>query len=339
MPQARQYQVSLDATPYYHCISRCVRRAFLCGFDKFTGRSFEHRRGWIVERLKQLTDCFAVDLCAYAVMSNHFHLVVKIQRDQAMSWSADEVIERWTRLFSTPILVRRYQSGENLSGDELDALTSLIADWRERLYSLSWFMRALNEPIARQANQEDGCTGRFWSGRFTSQALLDEAALLTAMAYVDLNPVRAGIAETPDESDFTSIQERIRQWSLEKVNKATQVRANAGEFRRLMSFRSANNEHENNHSIIPFTFKDYLELVDWSGRAVRDDKHGYINSSQPPILERLGIDGMRFLRHMQRKRHGFHHVIGRWQRIQQAGAQFGVCFFKGQAYASQVFSC
>ncbi|GAB4199025.1 MAG: hypothetical protein Tsb002_34250 [Wenzhouxiangellaceae bacterium] len=263
---------------------------------------------------------------------------MKIQRDQALSWSVDEVIDRWTRLFSTPILVQRYQSCENISDDELKSLSSLIENWRERLYSLSWFMRALNEPIARQANQEDGCTGRFWEGRFTSQALLDEAALLTAMAYVDLNPIRAGIAETPEESDFTSIQERIRQWSFENADKPPDTSPGTGKPQQLIPLCSVNKERDADGSVISFTFLDYLELVDWCGRVIRDDKYGYIKTHQSSILDRLGVDGKQFLRHMQRKENGFHHVIGHWRRIQQASAIFGVGFFKGQAYARKLFA-
>ncbi|MDV7105847.1 transposase, partial [Vibrio sp. TH_r3] len=76
MTTARSQQVCIDATPYYHCISRCVRRSFLCGYDAFSQTSYEHRRDWIESRIKALTTVYCIDICAYAVMSNHYHLVV-----------------------------------------------------------------------------------------------------------------------------------------------------------------------------------------------------------------------------------------------------------------------
>ncbi len=87
MPRARSQQVSLSDTPFYHCISRCVRRAFLCGEDVVTGKSFEHRRGWIEARILFLAKIFSIDVCAYAVMSNHLHLVLHVDDKQAKNWS------------------------------------------------------------------------------------------------------------------------------------------------------------------------------------------------------------------------------------------------------------
>ena len=211
MPRPRYTQISLDDTPYYHCISRCVRRAFLCGEDHHSAKSFEHRRQWIVDKLYELVEVFAIDLCAYAIMSNHYHLVLHVDGQQAKDWSKDEVIQRWHCLFNGSPLSRRFLRGDRLLPAEQDVLDTQVTIWRERLMNISWFMRVLNESIARRANEEDGCTGRFWEGRFKSQALLDEAALAACMAYVDLNPVRAGIADTPEDSDYTSVQQRIHK--------------------------------------------------------------------------------------------------------------------------------
>jgi REP element-mobilizing transposase RayT len=155
MPQPRYRQVSVDDTPYYHCVSRCVRRAFLCGEDPLSGFSFEHRRQWIVDRIRLLCSVFAVDLCAYAIMSNHYHIVVRIDVDEAMSWSDEEVAQRWMQIFSGPLLMHQYLGNADLTDTELECIAELFASWRERLADLSWFMRCINEPIARLANAED----------------------------------------------------------------------------------------------------------------------------------------------------------------------------------------
>ena len=180
MTKPRSALVSLSDTPWYHVVCRCVRRAFLCGEDARTGESYEHRRGWIVERVKQLSGVFAIDVAAYAVMSNHYHIVLRIDAERAKSWSRDEVLRRWTQLFDGPMLVQRLLAGH---AEEMDPATlKRIDEWAEtyrtRLCDLSWFMRILNETVARQANAEDEVTGRFWEGRFKSQALLDEQAIL-----------------------------------------------------------------------------------------------------------------------------------------------------------------
>ena len=106
MARARKELISLTDTRYYHCIARCVRRAFLCGRDEFSGKDYEHRRQWIVDRLFELAEIFAIDVVAYAVLSNHYHTILQVSAEQAAEWSMDEVIERWTRLFSGHPLVQ-----------------------------------------------------------------------------------------------------------------------------------------------------------------------------------------------------------------------------------------
>ena len=119
-----------------------------------------------------------------------------------------EVIERWHQLFKGNHFSQRFILGDTLDEIELALLTDIVNLWRIRLADISWFMRLMNENIARQANLEDKCTGRFWEGRFKSQALLDEKALLACMAYVDLNPIRAKMTKTPEASAHTSIKQR-----------------------------------------------------------------------------------------------------------------------------------
>ena len=91
MPTARKNHVSLDATPYYHCIGRCVRRAFLWGKDDFSGRDFSHRKAWVIERLRELSETFSIAICAYAIMSNHYHLVLHVDRARTAAMSDTEI--------------------------------------------------------------------------------------------------------------------------------------------------------------------------------------------------------------------------------------------------------
>ena len=206
MTQPRSQLVSIDDTPFYNITSRCVRRSFLCGFDKVNRKSYEHRRDWIEQRIRLLSSIFAIEICAYSVMHNHLHLVIKLNPDEATQWNIDEAVDRWCTLFKGAPIVQRYLKGDPLTPVERDAVSICAESYKQRLQSLSWFMKCLSEPIARQANKEDNCTGHFWESRFKSQALLTDEAVLSAMAYVDLNPVRACMADTPEASDFTSIK-------------------------------------------------------------------------------------------------------------------------------------
>ena len=163
MPIPRKQLISVTDTPYYHCISRCIRRAFLCGKDELTGKNFEHRREWVEEKLTILNEVFAIDISAYAIMSNHTHLVLCIDIDTAKAWSDEEVVRRWLQLFKGTLLIQQYNRGETIPDYQQQTLEDTIDIYRQRLIDISWFMRILNEGIARQANAEEGCTGRFYS--------------------------------------------------------------------------------------------------------------------------------------------------------------------------------
>lgn len=269
----RRRQICLAETHYYHCISRCVRRAFLCGMDALTGRSYQHRRGWVEQQLLAQTEAFCIDLVGYSVMSNHYHVIVKVNPDLALSLSAAEVLARWQKLYRLNALMARFLAGDELSAAEKQAAESEIGRMRQTLMSISRFMGYLNERIARKANLEDDCKGRFWEGRFRLQALLDETALLQCLAYVELNPVRAGISKNPLQSDYTSMKRRL-----------------SGDSSGLLNFKADDAQAATGHNnSLPFRFDDYLKLLDWSGRIIRHDKHGAIPKDTPPLIEQLGI--------------------------------------------------
>jgi len=130
MATARKRQVSLQDTPYYHCISRCVRRAFLCGEDKVTGQNFEHRRCWLEEKLLALSEVFAIKICAYAIMSNHYHTVLFVDEAQAKAWTVPEVLARWHQLYKGTLLTQQYCRGDKLDTALLAAVGLKV--WRGR---------------------------------------------------------------------------------------------------------------------------------------------------------------------------------------------------------------
>jgi REP element-mobilizing transposase RayT len=291
MTTPRAQKISLDITHYYHCVSRCVRRSFLCGQDKLSGKSFEHRRNWVEARILELAQVYCIDICAYAVMHNHYHLVVHINRHKAEALSNTDVIQRWALEHQLPPLIQRYLHS-SLTDAEIHQCEALIHTWRQRLYSLSWLMKEINVEIAKQANREDGCTGHFWEGRFKSQALLDEKALLAAMTYVDLNPVRAKVNPNPETSEYTSIKKRLD--SLEQQHLTP-----------VGLFPFTGYEHQDKTEGIPFRLIDYLEWVDWVSRQIRADKRGYIPSQRPDILSRLSLNQVKCLQlciHLEQRR-------------------------------------
>lgn len=269
MGYPRAYLVDPDAPGFFHCVSRCVRRAWLCGDDPLSGLNFDHRRDWIEQRLTDLAQSFAVGLYAWAVMSNHAHLVLYVDPGVARGWSDEDVALRWARVS---------RSLEAVSEDEIRMRAAAILrrpdrveTLRQRLSSLSWFMRYLNECIARAANAEDRCTGRFWEGRFRCQALLDDAAVQGAMTYVDLNPIRAGLADELVDSDYTAVQKRLR---------ALDAGANPAD-EPLAPLAGLPEAPE-----VGMTIGQYVAAVDWEGRQLRAGKSGWISEDAPPALSR-----------------------------------------------------
>ncbi len=195
---ARAEQFHASEVGIVHAVQRCVRRAFLAGIDDKSGKDFSFRREWIRRRMEALASVFGIDVLTYAIMSNHMHLILRNRPDVVAAWSDKEVAIRWLRVFPgrrlEEHLVEPTENDVNMLVNQPDRMRLI----RERLSDISWFMRALSEPIARMANQQDECTGRFWEGRFKAMRIVDETGLLACAMYVDLNPVRAAMAATPE---------------------------------------------------------------------------------------------------------------------------------------------
>jgi len=303
----------------YHCFSRCVRRAFLCGYDPLTQRDFSHRKTWLVDRLRHLAAIFAIEVCAYAIMETHYHSILRTRPDIVATWSDWDVAIRWLTLFPLK------DAAVPPTDEQIRALADCpdrIAQLRKRLCSLSWFMGRLNEFIARAANKEDSVKGRFWESRFKCQNLLDDAAIAACMVYVDLNPIRAALAATPEESNFTSIQQRIRAWHTQMMAAGSvpgepHQNCPSGSFSpdpqtledradssnaipECLPFNSPGapsscwlcpiQSDSQRRGILPMTTTDYFDLVDTSGRILRSDKRGAIDAGLAPILLRIGAN-------------------------------------------------
>ena len=298
MTTARKRLIDPTSPTWVHCTSRCVRRAFLAG-DRY-----EHRKGWIEERLQYLARCFSAEIAGYAVMSNHVHVIVRMDREAVMEWTAVDVARRWLSVYprkylsdGTPVL----PSEGEITTIAQDA--ALVSKWRQRLADLGWFMKAFKEPISRRANREDECKGAFWEGRFHSVPLLDQAALIACMAYIDLNPIRAKIADRPETSHYTSgfrrVRARNRHHAAEKIR--AREPAKAKELLTKVGL-AANAKHaEDGLWLTPlarcevgeplankrFTADDYLTLLDATGRLLKAGKRGAIPPELAPILARL----------------------------------------------------
>lgn len=343
MAVARSLLVDNSQSGFYHCISRCVRRAHLCG------DGFDHRRDWIRSRLRQLTRIFAIDACAFAVLSNHLHLLLRTNPEAAKQWSATQIARRWLQLFPGPAgRLPRYSRAFLLAVRELAADTERIEVLRERLSSLSWFMRCLCEPIARRANREDDCTGRFWEGRFKCHPLLDLAAVLACMVYIDLNLVRAGLASTPEGSDHTSVRDRVIVRRL--FRRGSGRRAAGAQLAELLPDRppgqglrhaedgiwlvpiesrgARRRDGTGRRGLFGFSLEKYLELVDATGRLIRQGR-GAIPSHMKPILERLDIDTQKWAEAMKITGRFFGSAIGSSRSLVREASRRGRTWIVG----------
>ena len=303
MPRVNRREIVADGEiQVFHVVNRCVRRTHLCGRDRQSRKDYSHRRDWIRQRLEFLAGVFAVDILGFAVMSNHLHVVVRTRPDVVTPWSDDDVARRWWNLF--PKRKNKDKSPAEPTEEELAKINnspSGMKEKRRRLSNLSWFMKCLCEPIAKEANREDKVRGHFWESRYKAQPLLDEMAIAACMAYVDLNPIRAGLAEAPETSEFTSAQERIKDRQEAQAHRTAEVQAvntehglRAGwlapvelEPKQKKAREKQTARRASNKGCLFMSLDQYLQLLDWTARQVRSDKRGAMPAELDPLFERL----------------------------------------------------
>jgi hypothetical protein len=208
--------------------------------------------------------------------------------------------------------------------------------------------RSLCEPIARRANREDRVTGRFWEGRFKSQALLDESAILACSIYVDLNPIRARLAETPETSRYTGAFERILARQAAAVSDDKQSTSFAATRDAWLSpipdadmggkvAAAPPATRASNRGFLPLSLDDYLLLLDWTGRQLRADKRGAIPAELLPILERLAINAETWLDTVNCFGRWFHRAVGRLSSMAARAGRSGRFWFQGLRFSELAF--
>ena len=275
-----------------------MRRAFLCGLDPYTGKDYNHRRDWMVDVQRQFAGLFGVEICFHAELSNHLHLILRARPDVVDHWNDREIARR----FHLVNHLVRSKDGSLPEEPSKNEIAVLIADpehivWmRRQLASISRYMGALGEHIARRANREDKTSGAFWESRFKCRNLESEREILVCGIYVDLNQIRSGEVLTPEDSTYTSVGDRIRA-RRQRLREHLDAQAVADGWlceltineRQLTDFKENVEGRASNKGLLPLTLDDYLTLLDWSGRQVQAGKSGAIPSKFPPILERLGM--------------------------------------------------
>ncbi len=363
-----------DVVGVYHAWSRCVRRARLCGYDPVTGKDYSHRKQWIYGRLQELAQIFAVDACVYAILSNHYHLIVRNRVDLAAQWSDEEVVRRWWQLYPE----RRDEHGAPAEPAEVEIRSLLVdqervAELRKRLSSISWFMKSLNEWISVRANREDHESGHFFEERFRCRSLLDEGAILACAIYIDLNEIRAQLAETPEESTNTSAYRRILARITRREREAKLGSSHSGiDYQEddpdywlcplderdrspllgppgvesvaasLACDRTVGNAatvHKSwRHGFLSTSVEEYLEFLDWNARQVIPGKRGAMDAQLPPILARLGMEPSFWIKMIENFDRWFHGAAGSPTRMMEQATRTGRRWLHGIGPMRSAFS-
>ena len=363
MTYAREDFMQADKCGTFHLYARCIRRCFLLGHDEESGKDYSGRKEWIPLRLAALRKTFMIDIFAYAVMSNHYHIILNNRPDLVKNLSTKEVVSRWLLLH--PTVAMKDEKREKPTSTEIAKFMEDfdINEIRLRLSDISWFMRELNQYIAVKANREEGLTGAFFDGRFKSQYLADDNALLTCMIYIDLNPVRAKIANSIEDSIYTSGYDRMNAHTAQKnldaiaetkyknensltYHQKKEIKTEKKNIKRaswLSPLATNLSKKENNpetnllqtttpptpQPFLSITVEKYLELLDLTGREYHEKKPGIIADKFAPILDAMGFQHENWMLKIRNYGSWYYRVIGPLAKLTDKLISTGQHWFKG----------
>jgi hypothetical protein len=342
---ARREIVRPGVAGIFHCWQRCVRRAYLLGKDPLTGIDHTHRREWFIQRLRLLVSCFAIDVAFEAILSNHFHLILRTNPRLVKRMGDFEVARRYLRVYPGKRVL-----DENWIEPTEQQIEGLVADKakmkviRKELSNVSKFMAALSEYIARRSNAEDDCDGRFFSGRFSCREITHDAGLLVAGLYVDLNLIRAGEAQTPESSVYTSAWFRIQARKDKASQESTTQQLDSWlapltlQEDHLGDVPCTCGERASDKGLLSMKLDEYLQLLDWAGRELRANKRGAIPAHLAPIIQRLGVEGDELLDTLEDFPRLFRRLVGTAEQIVQRAQEVGRRWMHGVRPAAKVFN-
>ena len=349
MPACARKEIIRQGAPgIFHCWNRCVRRGWLLGTDPLTGIDHNERRGWIIERLKLLVRCFAIDVAFHAIMSNHVHLVLRVNPRLVKRMGDQEVARRWLRAYpGKRVLDDQWIEPSQEQVEKLARNKKRIAKLRKRLANVSWFMAAFSEHIARKANLSDNCDGRFWSGRFFCREVTSEAALLICGMYVDLNQIRAGETISPESSNHCSIWWRVEaaKRAATDLNRGAESTVDIAAWLAPLTLAptdlgevpSTTGCRSSDKGLLSISLEDYLRLLDYVGRHKRSDKRGAIPADLAPILERLGLRDEDLAETVDNFPNVFRRIAGSAKQMYERAKEVGRQWFHGVRAAAKVF--
>jgi hypothetical protein len=344
MTYAREDFMQADKCGTFHIYARCIRRCFLLGHDEESGKDYSGRKNWIPLRLAALRKTFMIDIFAYGVMSNHYHIILNNRPDLVKNLSTKEVVSRWLLLHPTVAMKdeKRFKPTSTEIAKFIEDFD--IDEIRLRLSDISWFMRELNQYIAVKANREEGLTGAFFDGRFKSQYLADDNAVLACMIYIDLNPVRSKVAKSIEDSIFTSGYDRMNahtaQMNLNALQETKYKEEDSLTYHQKKEIKTEKKIIKNSSWLSPLatnltkkenkpetnllqttttltpqpflsiTVEKYLELLDLTGREYHEKKPGIIADKFAPILEAMGFQHEHWMLRIKKYDSWFYRVIG-----------------------------